>query len=208
MSAGLETEVESMGQFRPVTQREVEFRNNYHDAAITVFWTDSTSKVKMFDIEPQEYRKINTVDGHRFVAEKINTDGQTIESETNSDTIIIVEKYDVYYFGSSVSSISTAGSGRNTTRLHPLVKIIGQKISAMSAKFRCLVPATDYYYENGLGGTFQGTLILGKETTTNTYEGHVFFFTERGNKDNEIARFTMTKDQVSATLKLKMLPSS
>ena len=39
------------------------------------------------------------------------------------------------------------------------------------------VPSMDMWYEDGLGGSFQGTLTLGKESTTNTYEGHVFFFT-------------------------------
>ena len=35
----------------------------------------------------------------------------------------------------------------------------------------------DMWYDDGMGGSFQGTLTLGKESTTNTYEGHVFFFT-------------------------------
>jgi hypothetical protein len=35
-----------------------------------------------------------------------------------------------------------------------------------------------------------------QETTTNTYNGHVFFFTEFGNRDNELARFTMNPNKV------------
>ena len=37
---------------------------------------------------------------------------------------------------------------------------------------------------------------MGKETTTNTYEGHVFYFTEPGDKNKELARFTMDKNVV------------
>lgn len=51
------------------------------------------------------------------------------------------------------------------------------------------------WFENGKGGSFQGALSLGKEYTLNSYEGHVFFFTNEG-KTKEFARFTMSKDQV------------
>jgi len=70
------------------------------------------------------------------------------------------------------------------------------------------------WFEDFAGGTEQGHLNLGqvfkkihfetfslkkilhKETTTNTYEGHTFFFTEHGNRNKEVARFTMRSDQV------------
>lgn len=77
--------------------------------------------------------------------------------------------------------------------LHPREQARG----AMAAKFRSLVPyKIRIFYEDGRGGTEQGHLSLGQETTTNTYEGHVFFFTDYRNKLKEIARFTMTKDTV------------
>jgi hypothetical protein len=38
---------------------------------------------------------------------------------------------------------------------------------------------------------------MGKESTINTYEGHVFYFTEKGNKNKEFARYTMEKEHVS-----------
>ena len=85
---------------------------------------------------------------------------------------------------------------RNETRRHPKIKLLKHKTTAMSAKFRCLVPnGVDYYYDDGKDGTFQGVLTLGRETTTNTYEGHVFYFTQKGNKNKVIARFKMVKDQ-------------
>jgi hypothetical protein len=81
---------------------------------------------------------------------------------------------------------------------------------------RSLVPGrVDIWYDDGEGGTEQGHLSMGQvcstialdnvclvtvlrvqETTTNSYEGHTFFFTTAGNKSNEVARVTMVKDQV------------
>lgn len=54
------------------------------------------------------------------------------------------------------------------------------------------------WFDDGRGGTEQGHLSTGQETTTNTYEGHVFFVTELGHKDKVIARFTMVKEKVNA----------
>lgn len=77
------------------------------------------------------------------------------------------------------------------------------------------------WYEDGEGGSEQGHLSLGqvrafimkyhcqlfefemKETTTNTYEGHVFFFTEYDNRNKEVARFTMSPDQVRTMTTLR-----
>ena len=84
--------------------------------------------------------------------------------------------------------------------LHPSVKILNTRTTAVSAKFRSLVPETiKIWYENKQGGAFQGSLGLGKEYTLNTYEGHVFFFTNEA-KTVEYARYTMQKDQVGRHL--------
>lgn len=50
------------------------------------------------------------------------------------------------------------------------------------------------WYENNNGGSFQGSLSLGKEYTLNTYEGHVFFFTNDA-WTKEYARLVMRKDR-------------
>lgn len=66
----------------------------------------------------------------------------------------------------------------------------------MSAKFRSLVSAVDYYYDDGRDGIYQGRLKLGQESTTNTYEGHIFYFTRAGDKSAVLERFKMDKDRV------------
>lgn len=79
--------------------------------------------------------------------------------------------------------------------IHPSVKLLNARTTAVSAKFRSLVhEPIKIWYENNQGGSFQGSLSLGKEYTLNTYEGHVFFFTNDA-KTVEYARFVMRKDQ-------------
>ena len=86
--------------------------------------------------------------------------------------------------------------GKTVTK-NPLVTILNVKTTAMSAKFRCFVPSKVHiWYDNGQDGSFQGSLTLGKEYTINTYEGHIFYFTEGDVKTKEYARFVMNKDQV------------
>jgi hypothetical protein len=80
--------------------------------------------------------------------------------------------------------------------LHPSVKYLNQRTTAVSAKFRSMIPGTiKIWFENGAGGSFQGSLGLGKEYTLNTYEGHEFFFTNE-EKSKEFGRFKMRKEQV------------
>ena len=81
--------------------------------------------------------------------------------------------------------------------LHPAVTLLNSRTTAMSVKFKNLSPGCDYYYDDGGDGIYQGRLALGGESTTNTYEGHVFYFTRLGNKDAVLARFKMHTDQVT-----------
>ena len=93
------------------------------------------------------------------------------------------------------------GLVRTVGRKHPQVEFMHTRTTSMNAKFRNMIPATvDIYYEDGRGGSPQGTLGPGKEYTINTYETHQFFFTDKGNKKKELARFTMDKDQVRITV--------
>lgn len=84
------------------------------------------------------------------------------------------------------------------TRRHPAVQPLDrayQASTAMSAKFRSLSPTPiQIWYDDGQGGVENGHLNLGQETTTNTYHGHVFFFTDAHNKDRVLARHKMQPD--------------
>jgi hypothetical protein len=53
------------------------------------------------------------------------------------------------------------------------------------------------WYDDHRGGVESGHLSLGQETTTNTYEGHEFFFTDYDNKRKVYARFRMQSGQVT-----------
>lgn len=52
------------------------------------------------------------------------------------------------------------------------------------------------WYDDGRGGSSQGSLELGKEYTVNSYEGHVFFFTRQGDKSKVFARHVVSGDKV------------
>jgi len=104
----------------------------------------------------------------------------------------ILPSIDNYSFGPA----GAANTARPDSRLHPKVKLLNTRSTATSAKFRSMVPDTiNIWYENRQGGVFQGSLTLGKEYTINTYEGHVFYFTNQ-DRSVEYARFTMRQDQV------------
>lgn len=84
------------------------------------------------------------------------------------------------------------------TRPHPHVKLINNRVTAMSAKFRSLSGRNlDVWYDNGTPeGTEQAKLKPGMMSTTNTYEGHSFFVTVQGNKSHVLSRFSITKERV------------
>jgi prolyl 4-hydroxylase len=79
------------------------------------------------------------------------------------------------------------------TRPHPqVVNIPGPRTTACAAKFLSLSSRPlDMYWDDGRQGVGQGRLQPGMESTTNSYAGHVFYFTEQGSKDNEIQRVTI-----------------
>lgn len=116
---------------------------------------------------------------------------------------------------------------RFETRTHPAIKQLpfGQSASsAMSAKFRytkwsiasqnialsilirSLVPGKiKIWYDDHRGGVESGHLAQGQETTTNTYNGHVFFFTDFNDKSKVYARYTMKADQVGHIIVLTFM---
>jgi hypothetical protein len=83
------------------------------------------------------------------------------------------------------------------SRPHPyVINIPGQRTTACAAKFRSLSSRRiNMWWEDGKGGQFQGALLPGQESTTNTYEGHVFFFTDMKDKTDIIFRVVITPDR-------------
>lgn len=49
--------------------------------------------------------------------------------------------------------------------------------------------------------------MAGRETTTNSYDGHVFFFTAAGNKKEEVARIKIEADTVLYPIRDEKLPA-
>jgi hypothetical protein len=212
-------------------ERPVTFLNKLKDKDISVYWEgsgdDVVDEVHIVDIKANSGAEVNTFNGHRFYA-KISG-----EDEILPDKVLITAHKELYSVGTTASCAD--GDSKTCTtkswpptptltaalrerkpatlshsvavrdRQHPQVEVMGETTTSMGAMFRCLCKSVDYWWENGEGGAYQGTLTMGKETTTNSYEGHVFFFTESGNKEKELARFTMHKDQVRRSYVLPIM---
>jgi len=169
---------------------QVYIYNNY-DHILDIYWSagdieSNNNDVMIAQLNPAEDSIVNTFEGHTFYG--IVANENRVRAEPFQ--ITISKHISAYSFGPSTSSTA------KSKHPHPAIKILDKKSYSVAAKFRCLLPACDYYYDDGRGGSFQGTLNgWGKETTTNSYAGHVFFFTEKGDKSKEIARFTIKEDQ-------------
>ena len=174
---------------------------NHHPVDIDLYWEglgSDADDVFMFEMPTGDPEGIgmNTFSGHTFYAtyrgEQEKIGAIYVTAGRSSYTFSPAKK------GSSprVPAVVETSDGTVQPSFDSPVKIIGEVSTAMSAKFRCLTPyEVDYYYDDGAEGTFQGTLSLGKETTTNTYEGHVFYFTKKGRPGAEVARFDMNKNR-------------
>ena len=169
----------------PVQQpenKQVTVKNDY-EFSLTVFWGfNATQEHLLFEIEPSESVEFSTYNGHSFFA----TDSEDHTKVLNAFSI---------NEGTQNVTIKPKAFSLGTQRTSP-VTLVGRKSDSVTAKFRCLCTEADYYYEDGIGGSYQGTLTMGKEASRNSYEGHVFFFTEKGNKSNEYSRFTLTQSTV------------
>lgn len=162
---------------------KVTFRNNYK-FDISLFWDggSETNQAKIGDIPGLKDIVVNTFDQHVFYATKLNS-----REKLAPNRITVLSSKDLYHIG-PVEVKKTK---------NPYVKYLNAPTTSMNAKFRCLIPDTiNIWYEDGKGGSPQGSLSLGKEYTVNTYEGHVFYFTSQADKSIEYARFTMDKEKV------------
>ena len=196
--SALDAEMNADGEFMSHEEasksglRSVIVENTYADKDIALFWQDSASDetAHMFDIEAQMMGRLNTFDGHQFYAKEKG------KEERLPDKFHVVANTKVYTLGPNKSKINKNYVSGDGKYLDSPMKIIGARTAAMSVKFKCHCKAFDYYFDDGGAGVFQGSLLLGKETTINTYEGHTFYFTEKGNKNKELARYLMVADKV------------
>lgn len=167
------------------------FRNAFNNESITLYWvSDKGEEVCMGDIEADSDLVFDTFHSHTFFA-------RTVESHQRAypRQVTMVPEQHVYTFGPSPSTSSAPAVSNRRGKVH--FKYLNHRTTATSAKFRCLVPnGADIYYEDGRGGVPQGTLKLGQEYTVNTYEGHVFFFTVKGDKSKELARHQVSSKKV------------
>lgn len=180
----------SLTAFSVRHDRHVEVTNRCNES-ISLFWgSNADEEAHMFDLEPLETSTLNTFNGHSFFATYFAKEKNIIVAfsiQDGIDSVIVIPKEE------------RSGSAE----IDSPVRLMGLKSKSLTAKFRCLYPALDYYYDDGMEGLFSGSMVLGTEVSTNTYEGHVFYFTEKGNKSNVIARLTMTNKQVRSSREIE-----
>ena len=72
------------------------------------------------------------------------------------------------------------------------------KQTACAAKYLSMSSRSlDIYWDDGKDGVPTGSLGPGKESTANSYIGHEFYFTPKGNPYQEVYRIKMTDGVVS-----------
>lgn len=145
------------------------------------FFLFSSNYVNSFNFFNTKTSTTTTIDGNLIpsLSETINLN--TMETTTMKQP-----------YNSKIIQFNTS----YMTRQHPyVINIPGQRTTACAAKFRSLSSRSiNMWWEDGQGGLFQGTLQPGQESTTNTYEGHIFFFTDKNNKNDVISRILIKKE--------------
>mmetsp|Transcript_11491 Transcript_11491/g.17493 ORF Transcript_11491/g.17493 Transcript_11491/m.17493 type:complete len:501 (-) Transcript_11491:167-1669(-) len=165
--------------------------SNQFDFPVSVYYDDGRSGVFMMELQPRSNGQLNTFYGHKFYAKRYPSDPSELQS-----FVITYDETEVVLRNKEATIIENKSK---SYRQHPSVKNIpGPRTTATSVKFRSLSSRTiEIWYDNGTPeGSPQGELRSGQETTTNAYEGHVFFFTVKGKKELELARHTIVADQV------------
>ena len=168
--------------------------SNNHKEKVLVNWVGrEEEEVTILEIPSGNSLMMNTHVGHRFFARDASS-SQLIQEFVVKNTDKVIEIL--------VPS---------RKKQHPLVRMMhGAKSTSVGAKFKSLSSRPlDIHWDDGKGGSVpQGVLRPGAETTTNTYHGHQFFFTEAGvsnpnDKKNEVFRAHITMEQSSYLIKDK-----
>ena len=178
---------------------ETKFMNTFYGHSFYCVKTDDEDENRFFDFEIEDHQDhIYIADDSMFSIDHdgpshsrrtvdLSADGEMLDSTDGEDT----EEWED-------TAANRARSADPPAILHPRVRSLNKRSTSVGAKFKSLYhKPLNIWYEDGRGGIEQGLLGPGKETTTNTYEGHVFYFTENalfgGKKGKEVARFTISQ---------------
>lgn len=184
--------------------------NNFN-FPIDLFFDAGDEHHFMFTIEPLESAGMNTFHGHRFFAKKTSNHDEIV------DTLQIENNVHFYSLIPPDTRKHTVekGEGKIGTGFrdqpHPAVTFIDRgRCTAVSARFRSMSSRVlDLWFDDGQGGLAQGTLRMGVDTTSTSYEGHVYFYTlHGGDKSNVLGRHVINKDQTLYLLEDKDYPAS
>jgi hypothetical protein len=212
-----EIDVDSLGSSRSWKKQppqspdkvSVTFENHYQNETIQLFWVSEKGEEFLIgDIPIDESIRVDTTLYHTFSAK-----GSESSFIANPPLITVKPNKRAYSFEpfSAFSSSSTSSFTKSSSLSaasetipapKPFIKVLNRASTSCNAKFRNHVPnAIDIWYDDGRDGTYQGTLDLGKEYTVNSYVGHVFYFTEKGNKSKVYIRHTVAADKVDISFR-------
>lgn len=201
---------------------------NTLDEEVSIIWYNDEEVAHIMDVGPGETKFMNTFYGHTFYCMRADDEDEKrffdFEVVDEQDHFYIADDSMFSMVFDRMQKTSTAklsldgetildesdghldpasppaGKKKEPMKiLHPRVKPLNIRSTSVGAKFKSLYhKPLNIWFDDGQGGTEQGLLGPGKETTTNTYEGHVFFFTENdkrgGKKGREVARFKITQE--------------
>lgn len=173
----------------------VTFVNGYNNDSLLLYWLDGQGEsVFMGEISIGDQLVLNSYEQHAFTAKTKSGLGKVAPRVHTMNS-----KIAIYRFG-------PAGVPQSQSE-KPFIRYLNTTSTAVSVKFRNLLPvAVDIWFEDGRGGSPQGFLDMGKEYTVNSFEGHVFFFTERGDKKKLVARHHVVQGAFLYTVEDKSRP--
>eukprot|EP01040_Poterioochromonas_malhamensis_P009728 gene9728-10568_t len=192
----------------------VHFENLYKNESIELYWlAPDGEEAFMTEIAPEESAPIETTVSHAFLGR-----GKLTGEVMNPRVLVIAQDTYTYTFQPSLRISHPPAPAPTIANILPIIpdkvapkpyiSILNRHSTSWSAKFRSLVPTPiDVWFEDGRGGSYQGTLKLGQEYTVNSYIGHVFFFTAQGNKDKVYVRHTVRSEQVVYVIQDPLQPA-
>jgi hypothetical protein len=179
---------------------------NYHTEAVDVFFTSVDAKlpVKIFTLEPDSAKPLNTFVGHTFFMQVAGT----------------AKKYQFKIFGGQTKYYDLMVWGK-PAQLNVLNKIEdaglyrGKEMFDQARDLCCPIQFVnrygedvDIYYDDGRAGVWQGVLRSNKSNCINSYEGHKFFLTRQGDKRKRLLEMSASSEgHPTRVLKSKNMPA-